>query len=117
MFSAESFLWNCLWQSTISLAAGLLISYLLHRHSARAHQVLLLSMLAAVIDRTKVAQEMRIEYRAHLSNPSIRRTRNISEKKDKLRFFLDTLSAPTNLQFEITREPIEVWFITEETKN
>jgi len=70
-----------------------------------------------VIDRTKVMQDTHIEYRAHLSWPSIRRIKNISEKKDKLRFFLDTLSAQTNLQFEITREPIEVWFVTEDTEN
>jgi len=70
-----------------------------------------------VIDRTEVAEDTRIEYRAHLSNPSIRRIRNISEKKDKLRFFLDTLSKQTNLKFEITHEPIEVWFVTEETEN
>ena len=70
-----------------------------------------------VIDRTEVVEDTHIEYRAHLSNPSIRRIKNVSEKKDKLRFFLDTLSKQTNLQFEITREPIEVWFVTEETEN
>ena len=70
-----------------------------------------------VIDKTKVVEDTRIEYRAHLSNPSIRRIKNISEKKDKLRFFLDTLSKQTNLEFEITRQPIEVWFVTEETEN
>jgi len=49
IFSAESFLWSCLWQSTIFLVAGLLGSFLLRRHSARAHRVLFLAMIAAVI--------------------------------------------------------------------
>jgi len=49
ILSAESFLWSCLWQSTIFLAAGLLGSFILRRHSARAHRVLFLAMMAAVI--------------------------------------------------------------------
>ncbi len=49
IFSAESFLWSCLWQSTIFIVAGLLGSFLLRRHSARAHRVLFLAMIAAVI--------------------------------------------------------------------
>lgn len=49
IFSADSFLWMCVWQSTIFLVAGLLGSFLLRRRSARAHQVVLLAMIAAVI--------------------------------------------------------------------
>jgi beta-lactamase regulating signal transducer with metallopeptidase domain len=49
IFPAESFLWSCLWQSTIFLAAGMLGSFILWRCSARAHRVLLLAMMAAVI--------------------------------------------------------------------
>ena len=49
IFSTESFFWSCLWQSTIFLMAGLLGSFLLRRHSARAHRVLFLAMIAAVI--------------------------------------------------------------------
>jgi len=49
IFSADSSLWMCVWQSTIFLVAGLLGSFLLRRHSARAHQVVLLAMIAAVI--------------------------------------------------------------------
>jgi beta-lactamase regulating signal transducer with metallopeptidase domain len=49
IFPAESFLWSCLWQSTIFLAAGMLGSFILWRRSARAHRVLLLAMMAAVI--------------------------------------------------------------------
>jgi beta-lactamase regulating signal transducer with metallopeptidase domain len=49
IFSAESFFWSCLWQCTIFLAAGLLVSFLFRRRSARAHRVLFLAMMAAVI--------------------------------------------------------------------
>jgi hypothetical protein len=70
-----------------------------------------------VIDRTEITEDTSIEYHAHLGWPSLRRIKNVSEKKDKLRFFLDTLSAQTNLQFKITREPLEVWFVTETKEN
>jgi beta-lactamase regulating signal transducer with metallopeptidase domain/peroxiredoxin len=66
-----------------------------------------------VIDRAATTEDTIINYRAYLGSPSLHRVKDISEKKDKLRFFLDTLSPQTNLQFEITREPVEVWFITE----
>ena len=49
IFLAESFLWSCLWQSTIFIAAGLLGSFLLRHRSARAHRVLFLAMITAVI--------------------------------------------------------------------
>jgi len=49
IFSADSSLWMCVWQSTFFLVTGLLGSFLLRRHSARAHQVVLLAMIAAVI--------------------------------------------------------------------
>jgi beta-lactamase regulating signal transducer with metallopeptidase domain len=49
ILSAGYFLWSCLWQSTIFLIAGLLVSFLLRRHSAKAHRVLLLAMIAAII--------------------------------------------------------------------
>ena len=48
VFSAETFFWSCLWQSTIFIAAGLLGSFILRHRSARAHQVLLLAIIAAV---------------------------------------------------------------------
>jgi beta-lactamase regulating signal transducer with metallopeptidase domain len=37
------------WQSSLFLTAGLIVSFLLSRHSARAHHVLLLSIAAAII--------------------------------------------------------------------
>lgn len=42
-------LWTLAWQSTACLAAGLTGSYLLRRQAVRAHQVLLLSLIAAVL--------------------------------------------------------------------
>jgi beta-lactamase regulating signal transducer with metallopeptidase domain/Leucine-rich repeat (LRR) protein len=49
IFSAEPFFWTCLWQSTIFITAGLIGSFILRHRSARAHQVLLLAVIAAVI--------------------------------------------------------------------
>jgi len=48
MFSVESFVWTCLWQSMALVMAGMAASFLLRRRSSRAHQVLLLSIVAAV---------------------------------------------------------------------
>ena len=42
-------LWTLAWQSTICLAAGLAGSILLRRRPARAHQLLLLSLIAAIL--------------------------------------------------------------------
>src|SRR5512147_457374 len=41
-------LWGCLWQSTLIALLGLMGSLLLRRRPARAHQWLLLAVLAAV---------------------------------------------------------------------
>ena len=49
IFPAESFFWNCLWQSTIFIVIGLTGSFILRHRSARAHQILLLAIIAAVI--------------------------------------------------------------------
>lgn len=48
LFTAGSFWSNPLLQSTVCIAVGLIASWFLRRRSARAHQVLLLSMIAAV---------------------------------------------------------------------
>ena len=49
ILSVEPLVWICLWQSTIFVAAGLAGSFLLRRRSSRAHQILLLSIIAAVV--------------------------------------------------------------------
>ncbi|MHC4595535.1 MAG: M56 family metallopeptidase [Planctomycetota bacterium] len=49
LFSQSTLLWNCAWQSTACVVLGLASSYVLRRRPGRAHQVLFLSMIAAVI--------------------------------------------------------------------
>ncbi|MHC4568096.1 MAG: M56 family metallopeptidase, partial [Planctomycetota bacterium] len=49
ILSVEFFVRTCLWQSIVLVAVGLAASFLLRRRSSRAHQVLLLSIIAAVI--------------------------------------------------------------------
>ncbi len=44
----EPFFWSCIWQSTVFIVAGLLGSFILRHRSARAHQVLFLSIIAAI---------------------------------------------------------------------
>jgi len=44
----SSFLVNCIWQSTVCIGLGLAGSYLLRHRPARAHQLLLLAIIAAV---------------------------------------------------------------------
>ena len=42
-------LWPLAWQSTLCLAAGLIGSFLLRRHAVRAHQILLLGLIAVAL--------------------------------------------------------------------
>ncbi|UCF17547.1 MAG: ankyrin repeat domain-containing protein, partial [Phycisphaerales bacterium] len=49
LFFRNTLLWSCAWQSSACVALGLASSYVLRRRPGRAHQVLLLSMIAAVI--------------------------------------------------------------------
>jgi beta-lactamase regulating signal transducer with metallopeptidase domain len=49
LFLRDFSLWGCVWQSMLLVAVGLVASFILRHRSARAHQVLLLSMIAAVI--------------------------------------------------------------------
>jgi len=49
IFAEHPWLWPLAWQSTLCLAAGLGGSLLLRRHAVRAHQVLLLALVAAVL--------------------------------------------------------------------
>lgn len=48
LFTSGPFWSNPLFQSTVCIAAGLIVSLLLRRRSARAHQVLFLAMIASV---------------------------------------------------------------------
>jgi ankyrin repeat protein len=47
--SETAFLWSFFWQSTAFLTAGFVISFALRRRPCRAHHILLLSIIAAVI--------------------------------------------------------------------
>ena len=49
ILAEHPWLWPLAWQSTLCLAAGLGGSFLLRRHAVRAHQVLLLGLVAAVL--------------------------------------------------------------------
>ncbi len=49
IFAHHPWLWPLAWQSTLCLTAGLGGSFLLRRHAVRAHQVLLLALVAAVL--------------------------------------------------------------------
>ena len=49
LFLSDFSLSSCVWQSTIFIVVGLVGSFILRHRSARAHQVLFLAMIAAVI--------------------------------------------------------------------
>jgi beta-lactamase regulating signal transducer with metallopeptidase domain len=48
-FFQNAFLWSCLWQSVLCLAAGLVCSIIFRRRPSRAHGLLLMGMMAAVL--------------------------------------------------------------------
>ena len=68
-----------------------------------------------VIDQTESSEEIRIPYRHHRS-AYLSRIEDPTEKAEKLILLLDNLSRQTNLQFTVTRWPVEIWFVTEENK-
>ncbi len=49
LFLSDFSLSSCVWQSTIFIVVGLVSSFILRHRSSRAHQVLFLAMMAAVI--------------------------------------------------------------------
>ena len=49
LFLSDFPLSSCVWQSTIFIVVGLVGSFILRHRSSRAHQVLFLAMIAAVI--------------------------------------------------------------------
>ncbi|MGE5296637.1 MAG: M56 family metallopeptidase, partial [Solirubrobacterales bacterium] len=49
LIAKHPWLWTLAWQSALCLAAGLVGSHLLRRRAVRAHQVLLLGLIAAVL--------------------------------------------------------------------
>jgi hypothetical protein len=66
-----------------------------------------------VIDRTEQSELTRIPYRRHSSSYSVRRSGDEQERARQLRVLLDHLTAQTELQFEVRKEPVPVWFVME----
>jgi hypothetical protein len=69
-----------------------------------------------VIDRTEPVGEIAIPYRHHRSS-AVDRESNLQKRAHKLRLVLDHLTEQTELQFEVTTQPVEVWFVTQVTGN
>ncbi len=67
-----------------------------------------------VIDRTEPGEEMRIPYRHHRSS-RVYREGDAQEQARKLRLLLDHLTEQTELGFEVTTQPVEVWFAIEDS--
>ena len=65
--STNACLWTCAWQSTVCITAGLIGSFLLRRHSARAHRVLFLAIVAAaVVPVRRLASDVVLAIRTRL---------------------------------------------------
>jgi len=69
-----------------------------------------------VIDRTKPEQATSVPYRHHRSS-SVYREADEQGRARKLRLLLEHLTEQTELQFEVTTQPVEVWFVTEEASD
>jgi hypothetical protein len=65
-----------------------------------------------VLDRTEPNESARISYSLHRSS----RLQDIADEQERarrLKALLDHVTAQTELQFEIRKEPVEVWYVTE----
>jgi len=49
LFSGNAFLWTCVWQSTVCVVLGLVGSFVFRHWPARAHRILFVAIIAAVI--------------------------------------------------------------------
>jgi len=69
----------------------------------------------AMIDQTESSGQIQIPYRNHLNrlSSSLGRMADQTEKTEKLAIVLDNVSLQTNLQFKVTRRPVEVWHVSE----
>jgi beta-lactamase regulating signal transducer with metallopeptidase domain len=66
-----------------------------------------------VVDKTEPGQDTTIPYRHHRSSFLYRET-DEQERARKLGVLLDHLTEQTELEFEVARQPVEVWFVSEE---
>ena len=69
----------------------------------------------AMINQTESSGQIQIPYRNHLNrlSSSLGRMADQTEKARMLAMVLDNVSRQTNLQFEVTRRPVEVWHVSE----
>lgn len=97
IFTAESFLWTCLWQSTIFIGAGLLGSFILRHRSARAHQVLLLAIIAAVTVPVISLLVKHYELGMLAAKPAIIQ----SQPEDKIIYETDEITSVENIEHKL----------------
>jgi hypothetical protein len=69
LFLDSTFLWGCVWQSTSFALVGLIGSFLLRRRPARASQVLLMALIAAVTVPTMGALVRHFELGVFVAEP------------------------------------------------
>ena len=75
LFLGGPWLWTYLWQSTIFVALGLAGSFILRHRPSRAHQVLLLSMVAAVTVPTASILVKHFELGVFVAGPVVMESR------------------------------------------
>ncbi len=68
-----------------------------------------------LINQTESSGQIQIPYRNHLNrlSSSLGRMADQTEKAEKLTMVLNNVSRQTNLQFQVTRRPVEVWHVSE----
>jgi hypothetical protein len=79
LFLRGPWLWTCVWQSTMFITLGLAGTFLLKHRSSRAHQVLLLSMIAAVIIPAAGLLVKHYELGVFVAEPAVIRLPNESQ--------------------------------------
>ncbi len=71
MMGENTFLWSCVWQGMVCVGVGLVGSFILRRRPARAHQMLLLAMIAAVIVPVMSAVVKHFEWGMFVAEPVV----------------------------------------------
>ncbi|MHC4529330.1 MAG: M56 family metallopeptidase, partial [Planctomycetota bacterium] len=70
-FLQNGFLWSCLWQSTLCIGAGLILSLIFRRRPARGHRLLLLGMIAALLVPIISATVRHFELGLFVADPAV----------------------------------------------
>ncbi|MHC4692761.1 MAG: hypothetical protein ACYS67_08465, partial [Planctomycetota bacterium] len=92
----NAFLWSYLWQSTAFIMAGLAISFAFRRRPCRAHHILLLSIIAAVIVPIGTASVKHFDMGLFVARPV-----TIPQPVEPMVHYI-----PTNNEFHITELPV-----------